>query len=332
MKKKIPSAFFGIESFIEKVFARGRRARVAGLTDLYPHVVDVRNFDTHAPALETLEVIFSTWGMPALSADQISRLPRLKAIFYAAGTVKEFAKPFLDAGILVTSAATANAVPVARFTFAHILLGLKGWHRNVREYDQPGSYKLAYQGPGIFEQRVAILGSGAIGGRVIELLQPMGLKLLVFDPFLEESKAAELGVEKITLAEAFQQAHVVSNHLADLPETRKMLSKEHFASLREGAVFINTGRGWTVDTEAMLDVVATRPDLTMVLDVSRPEPPEAGSPLYHLPNVYLSSHIAGSTGEEPIAMADHALKEFHVWASSRTPDSAVSAEMLARMA
>jgi phosphoglycerate dehydrogenase-like enzyme len=82
----------------------------------------------------------------------------------------------------------------------------------------------------------------------------------------------------------------------------------------------------------MLDVVATRPDLTMVLDVSRPEPPEAGSPLYHLPNVHLSSHIAGSTGEEPIAMADHALKEFHVWASSRTPDSAVSAEMLARMA
>ena len=332
MSSKTPSAFFGIESLIEKVFARGRHEQVAGLTDLYPHIVSVQNFEKHASALENLEVIFSTWGMPALSADQISRLPRLKAIFYAAGTVKEFAKPFLDAGILVTSAAAANAIPVARFTLAHVLLGLKGWYRNVREYDEPGKYKLAYQGPGIFEQHVAILGAGAIGSRVIELLRPMGLRLSVFDPFLDESKAARLGVHKIPLAEAFQQAHVLSNHLADLPETRNMLSKEHFASMREGAVFINTGRGWTVDTQAMLDVIANRPDLTMILDVSRPEPPESGSPLYHLPNVHLSSHIAGSIGEEPIAMADHALEEFQVWASGRTPDSAISAEMLSRMA
>jgi phosphoglycerate dehydrogenase-like enzyme len=332
MSSKTPSAFFGIESLIEKVFARGRHEQVAGLTDLYPHIVSVQNFEKHASALENLEVIFSTWGMPALSADQISRLPRLKAIFYAAGTVKEFAKPFLDAGILVTSAAAANAIPVARFTLAHVLLGLKGWYRNVREYDEPGKYKLAYQGPGIFEQHVAILGAGAIGSRVIELLRPMGLRLSVFDPFLDESKAARLGVHKIPLAEAFQQAHVLSNHLADLPETRNMLSKEHFASMREGAVFINTGRGWTVDNQAMLDVVANRPDLTMILDVSRPEPPESGSPLYHLPNVHLSSHIAGSIGEEPIAMADHALEEFQVWASGRTPDSAISAEMLSRMA
>ena len=332
MSRKTPSAFFGIESLIEKVFARGRRETIARLTDLYPQVVGIQNFDAHAPALENLEVIFSTWGMSALSVDQISRLPRLKAIFYAAGTVKEFAKPFLDAGSLVTSAATANAVPVARFTLAHILLGLKGWYRNVREYDEPRKYKLAFRGPGIFEQRVAILGAGAIGSRVIDLLRPMGLQLLVFDPFLDESKAARLGVEIISLADAFQQAQVVSNHLADLPETRNMISKNHFTSMREGAVFINTGRGWTVDTEAMMDVISTRPDLTMVLDVSRPEPPEAGSPLYHLPNVHLSSHIAGSIGDEPIAMADHALEEFRVWASGGIPDSSISAEMLARMA
>jgi phosphoglycerate dehydrogenase-like enzyme len=332
MSGKIPSAFFGIESLIEKVFSCGRRETIADLTDLYPQVVGVPNFEDHAKALENLEVIFSTWGMPALSAEQISRLPRLKAVFYAAGTVKEFAKPFLDAGILVTSAAAANAVPVARFTLAHVLLGLKGWYRNVREYNEPGKYKLASRGPGIFEQRVAILGAGAIGGRVIELLRPMGLQIQVFDPFLDESRAARLGVEKISLAEAFQQAQVVSNHLADLPETRNMISKDHFASMREGAVFINTGRGWTVNTEAMLDVVSTRPDLTMILDVSRPEPPEVGSPLYHLPNVHLSSHIAGSIGEEPIAMADHALEEFRIWASGGIPNSSISAEMLARMA
>ena len=83
-----------------------------------------------------------------------------------------------------------------------------------------------------------------------------------------------------------------------------MLNAALFRSMRPGATFINTGRGAQVNESDMAAVFGARPDLTALLDVTWPEPPEAGSPLYTLPNVHLSSHIAGSLGNEVVRMAD----------------------------
>ncbi len=326
------AAFFGTENQIARVYAQGRREQVEAQTNLYPHIVSGVDFEQHAPQLYDLDVIFSTWGMPPLTAAQVAQLPKLKALFYAAGSVQNFARPFLEHEILVVSAWQANGVPVAEFTLAQILLANKGYFANTRTYQSPESRHSALHGAGNFGACVAILGAGAIGRKVIELLQPFHLKIIVFDPFLSDESAAQLGVEKVDLYEAFARANVVSNHIANLPQTVQMLRAEHFAAMPHSATFINTGRGATVDEESLIKVLKARPDLTALLDVTHPEPPLQSSEFYHLPNVHLSSHIAGSIGNEVVRMADYMLEEFARWQRGEALRYAVTKEMLETMA
>ena len=77
-----------------------------------------------------------------------------------------------------------------------------------------------------------------------------------------------------------------------------MITGAHIASMKEGATFINTARGAIVREPEMTAVLAERPDLFAILDVTDPEPPVDGSPLYTLPNVVLTPHIAGSMDGE----------------------------------
>jgi phosphoglycerate dehydrogenase-like enzyme len=332
---RIPAALCGNQAWqLDRVYSRGRRETLASLTALIPGYVASADFPRQAHALKDVEVLFSTWGMDEDLARSLAALPRLKAFFYAAGSVRHFARPLLDAGVIVVSAWAANAVPVARFTLAQILLSLKGYFRNVREAGLPENRgrALATDAPGICEETVALLGCGMAGRQVAELLRPFGLEVLVCDPFLPDGEAAALGVRKVPLAEAFAAAQVVSNHLPDLPATRGILTAALFDSMRPGATFINTGRGATVSEPGLAAVLAARPDLTALLDVTDPEPPPANSPWHGLANVRLSSHIAGSNGNEVVCMADLCLEEFRAWREGRALKYRVTPEMLANMA
>jgi Phosphoglycerate dehydrogenase and related dehydrogenases len=330
------AAFWGTEGTIARVWGGGRRELVAARTALYPGVVSpevLRGGGDLDPVLEQTQVVFSTWGMPTLTTEQIARFPRLEAVFYAAGSVQGFAAPFLERGVAVYSAWQANAVPVAEFTLAQILLACKGYFANVRDCATPeGRRGKPFRGPGVYGETVALLGAGAIGRRVIGLLRPFRLRVVVFDPFLTDERARELGVTRVSLDEAFAQGLVVSNHLANKPETRRLLGAEQFARLRPGATFINTGRGATVDEAALVDVLRRRPDLTALLDVTDPEPPLLDSPLYGIPNLHLTSHIAGSIGDEVLRMADAMLEAFEAHLRSEPSEARVTPEMLAGMA
>jgi phosphoglycerate dehydrogenase-like enzyme len=332
MISKPPAAFFGNRQTIDAVYGHGRREKVAEMTRLCPEVINLDNFDGFAGQLRDIEVIFSTWGMPLLSPSHLERLPALKAVFYAAGTVREFAAPLIERGITVVSAWQANAVPVAEFTLAQILLAAKGYFRNTRAFDCPAAIHTAYRGHGCFGESVSLLGAGAVGRKVIELLRPFNFRLLVFDPFLPEQRARDLGVELVSLESAFADGYIVSNHLANLPETQRMLNRTLFQSMRPDAIFINTGRGATVDEEGMIDVLRARPDITALLDVTFPEPPAEGSPLYTLPNVHLSTHIAGSLGDEIIRLADYCIEEFRAWLAGAPLRYAVTEQMMKTMA
>jgi len=332
MKKK--GAFWGAEAQIARVYGAGRREAVAERVELLPQVLDGMTVQRQAAAgeLDDLEVVFSTWGMPPVSSETLALLPNLKAVFYAAGSVQMFAQPFLERGVTVVSAWQANAVPVAEFTLAQILLACKGYWRNSSAYTSPQARAGAFKGLGIYGETVALLGAGAIGRRVASLLKPFHLKVVVFDPFLSGEGAEAMGGEKVELNEAFAQGYVVSNHLANKPETVKMLGAEQFALLRDDAVFINTGRGATVNEAALLAEWERRPSLTALLDVTMPEPPEEGSLLYTLPNIYLTTHIAGSLGNEVWRMADYVLEEFDRWERGEPLLYAVTPELLQQMA
>lgn len=280
------------------------------------------------------EYIFSTWGMPVFDEAEIAAcFPKLKAVFYAAGSVQEFARPFLNAHIKVFSAWAANAVPVAEYTAAQIVLGMKGFFAASRlckhSYKEAKACFTAY--PGVYDETVSIIGAGMIGKMVIEKLKDLHLNVLVFDPFLPDEKAKELGVVKCALPELFEKSFVISNHLANNAQTKGMLDYRLFDRMRPNAVFLNTGRGAQVVEDDLVRVLTERPDITAVLDVTYPEPPVSGHPFYTLDNCVLTPHIAGSSGNEVHRMAEYMAKEFEKHENGQSSPYEVTLKMLETM-
>lgn len=289
------------------------------------------------PALfSSVEIIFSTWGMPEFTEEEIkSCFPSLKCVFYGAGTVQKFARPFLNCGVKVFSAWAANAVPVAEMTVAQIILANKGYFLTGRLYHTQGNRAArdAFKKcNGNYGETVGIIGAGMIGRLVIQMLKQYKLKVIVFDPFLSDEKTGELGVEKCKLTDLFERAFVVSNHLANNAQTQGMLHYDHFCRMRENAVFINTGRGAQVVEDDLVRILRERPDLTALLDVTYPEPPVEGHPFYTLPNCLLTPHIAGSAGDEVARMGEYMLEEYRKYLSGEECRYEVTQKMLETMA
>ena len=319
---------------LRKVYGGGGMERLAEISRLYPRLLTADEILPNREALKNIRAIFSTWGMPRLTEEQLDALPSLKAVFYAASSVKPFADVLLNRGIMVVSAWAANAVAVAEFASSEILLAGKGFFRNARESKNP-EMRIAnrcFTGPGNYGEKVAILGAGQVGRRVLNILSRHDVKLLVVDPFLPAEQAEKWNAECVSMREAFQTALIISNHMPDLPETRGIITEEMFRSMRKDAVFINTGRGASVDEAGMIRVLTERPDLTALLDVTCPEPPVADSPLYTLPNVLLTSHLAGAVNDETRRMAEWMFREFLDWENGKTPQYRVTPAMLKTMA
>ena len=319
---------------IVEVYGDGRREQLEELADLFPEIITPENLDGFLPELGDVEAVFSTWGMFVPAAEQLDRLGKLSYLFYAAGSVRGIATPFLERDIQVCSAWAANAVPVAEFVLGQILLSGKGYFRNTRECRArgTGSVVVPSRGTGNFGETVALIGFGMIARKLRELLRAFGLNVLVVDPFLTDQEADQLEVRRVSLETAFREAYVVSNHLPNLPETGNMLNAPLFRLMRPNATFINTGRGAQVNEGELIATLRERPDITALLDVTFPEPPVEGSGFYTLPNVQLSSHIAGSLGNEVVRMADYMIADFKRWRGGLPPAWSVSRDMLDRMA
>jgi phosphoglycerate dehydrogenase-like enzyme len=283
-----------------------------------------------------VEMIFSTWGMPEFLESEIkSYFPKLKCVFYAAGSVRHFARPFLKCGVKVFSAWAANAVPVAEMTVAQIILANKGYFLTNRLYHEKGK-RVATEAfskcNGNYGETVGIIGAGMIGKLVINMLKAYNLKVLVFDPFLSDEKALELGAQKCELSTLFEKSFVISNHLANNEQTVGMLRYNLFCKMRENAVFINTGRGAQVVEDDLVRILTEREDLTALLDVTYPEPPIENHPFYTLKNCLLTPHIAGSAGDEVARMGGYILAEFKSYLLGEPTKYEVTEKMLETMA
>lgn len=330
--KKVKAAFFGDAIRLRTVYGPEEESILREKCDFIDAIIDKSNFDSWLDELRTVEVIFSTWTMPKLKDWHLDRLPSLRAVFFAAGSVRFFAEPLLARNILVVSAWKENAIPTSEFAFAQILLSMKGCFRNQREFCGPKDFATAYQGNGNFGDNVSLLGLGAIGSRVASLLKNCFVNVLAYDPYISRDDAESLGVRLVTLEEAFTSSFVVSNHIPLLPETRGLLTKSLFASMRKNATFINTARGALVDEQGMIEVLKSRPDIQVLLDVTYPEPPDEGSPLYQLGNCYLTTHIAGTINHENRRLALACIREFDSWLKGEPLRHEVSLEQLRVMA
>ena len=288
---------------IERVFA-DRQKLIGEISDLYPKIITPENFEEEVENLADLEVIFATWSMLDLTSEQIAKMPKLKVLFYAAGSVRYFADRFLERGITVCSAIAANGVPVAEFALAQVLLAGAGYFRNSRECTSWATAHSAnnYRGHGNYDNRVSILGNGTISTKLQELLTNFRLDVVVVPSRVEN--------RTVSLEEAFATSFAVVNLFPNREDNIGVFDKTLFESMIDSAVFINVGRGQQVNEDDLIEVMKARPDLTALLDVQHPEPPLDESAFYSLPNVLLSGHIAGSKGTELKRMVDFMLEDF----------------------
>ena len=304
---------------INYVYTTSRLEHLKEISDLYPTIITKENFNEHLPYLKEVEAIFSTWGFWAFDENNFDTLPNLKHVFYAAGATDSFARPLFAHNVALYSAWQANAIPVAEYTLAHILLGCKGFYNNSRNYKTPEN-RTKNLGPGIFDETIVLIGDGAISKYLQKLLKNFRLNVI------EIPSKPEL--RTISLEEAFKLGIVVSNHLPNRSDNQQVIKEEHFRSMRPGATFINTGRGAQVDETGLTKVMQERKDLTAILDVTNPEPPEVDSPLYTTDNIILSGHIAGSLNKEVARMADFMIEEYLRIVQDEKPKYQVFEEML----
>jgi phosphoglycerate dehydrogenase-like enzyme len=319
------------------LFDEALRARLAALASV-PDPEPLQRFDDERAAclLAAAEVLLSGWGCPRIDAAVLARAPRLRAVVHAAGTVKGHVDEVVwERGVRVSSAAAANAVPVAEYTVAAILFAAKRVFRLQRLYRDVRGFRLwprEVPAPlGSLGRTVGIVGASRIGRRVLEWLRPFDFARLVADPYLAPEEARALGAEPVALDELLARADVVSLHAPLLPETQGLLDRRRLALLREGAVLINTARGGLVDQEALTAELSSG-RIDAVLDVTEPEVLPVDSPLYDLPNVFLTPHVAGAMGAETRRLAALALDEIERLARGEPLAHEVRREDLARVA
>lgn len=326
------AAFLGSSAEkIQEVYGSKQMAALKERVDFLPGIFD----SVAAPELREADVIFATWGMLSCSEAEIREyLPNVKAVFYAAGSVQAFAAPFLKCGVRVFSAWQANAVAVADFACAQILLALKGYFRvqPKTRTDRKAAAALQAKYPGVYDARVGLLGCGAIGSRVAERLKANDVEVMAFDPFLEEERARSLGVRKAEMAELFRSCDVVSNHLANLPATVGIIKREHLLSMRPYSTFINTGRGPQLDEKDLYDMLTADDTRVALLDVMTDEANSDSNPLNALPNCLITPHMAGASGNEVRRLADYMIEAYDRMLAGQACDFEVTEDMLATMA
>ncbi|MGQ7846001.1 hydroxyacid dehydrogenase [Granulosicoccus sp. 3-233] len=264
--------------------------------------------------LDSANVLITGWGSDLYDINEVQKIPNLALIAHLGGSVKSVVtRDVIASGVRVTQAASVNARPVAEFTLASILLHCKqvrGWEALYREQRSSINNRTAALSAqvGIRSKVIGIVGASRIGRRVIDLLAPHGVQILLHDPFVNAEEATQMGVETASLDELMARSDVISLHQPLLPSTVKSIGREQFSLMRDDALLINTARGRLVDHDALIETLSNRP-IHAILDVTDPEPLPDNSPLWDLPNVQLTPHIAGSMGEEVAEMTALVIEE-----------------------
>lgn len=334
MATHLPNALFILDPlFFDVVYGKEARAELRTITQFPDHCFSADEINSRPDLLAEVDLIYSGWGAPRLDDEFLCASPRLKSFFYGAGSIKNVVtEAFWDREIPITSAYAANAIPVAEFVLAQIILSLKNVWRYGPEMRKLRTYPANRQPPGTYGRTVAIISLGTIGRLLRKKLQAFDIKVIAYDPYIDPETAAELDVEMVSLEEAFSSADIVTLHTPLLEETAGMITGDHISLMKHGATLINTARGEIVNESEMIEVLTKRPDLIAVLDVTEKEPPVKDSMLYILPNVVLTPHIAGSTGADCRRMGRYMIDETHRFLKGQSMHWQITREIASNLA
>lgn len=286
-----------------------------------------------ADRVTDVDAIITAWGTPRIDVSVLDRAPNLKIVSHAAGSVKRFyAEEMWDRGIVVTNAASAIATYVGEFTLLAALALLRSLPKYTHGAQTQAWQEMRCDGwETLLGKTVGLIGLGQTARSFLRYLAPYNCRLIAYDPYLPPEKAAELGVELVSLEELLSTAKVISLHAPITEETKGMLNAERLALISDGAVFINTARGILIDHDALARELATG-RFKAALDVTHPEPLRDGHPLRGLPNVLLTPHVAGPTKDGRRDLFKTVVEDLKLFWSGKAPQNVVTKEMLDTMA
>lgn len=269
-----------------------------------------------------------------VSARVIEALPNCKLI--ALGSV--------GVDLVDIAAATRQGIPVTNCpdTFIeevadHAMTLLLSTHRRVLEQDRmvrehrwKEGRPALYQVPRLMGLTLGFIAFGHIPRAVARRARPFGLRMIAFDPFIDETILPEYGVLPATLDEVLTQSDFVSMHAPGTPEAGGMLKEAHFQKMKKTAVFINTGRGSTVEEAGLIRALQEGWIAHAGLDVLEQEPPGHNNPLLTMGNVTLSPHNASASARFDPARRRRVGQELALAAQGKWPMSCVNPAVLAK--
>ena len=306
--------YLAAPSWLPLLYGPRERAELDGDIDWVAAPQSAQSIQEDLSRLQDVAVIFAGWGTAVMDEMFLAAASNLRAVFHAGGSVRYFTTPaFWERAIVLSTATAINALPVAEYTVAAILFGLRGGWYFERATHRAGAFPASIPVAGTYGSTVGLISLGSVGRLVIDRLRSYDLRVIANDPHVSPADAKNLGIELVSLGDLFARSDAVSLHAPLLEETKGMIRGAHFSAMKRGALFINTARGAVVNEPEMIAVLAQRPDLHAVLDVTFPEPPLAGSPLFSLPNVFLTPHIAATAGAEAQRLGRAMVEEFHRW-------------------
>ena len=182
--------------------------------------------------------------------------------------------------------------------------------------------------PRLMELTLGFISFGHTARATSVRAKPFGMRMLAYDPFIDETTMLEYGVQPVRLTELLQRSDIVSTHAPAIPEARHMLTEEHFRSMKPTAIFLNNGRGPTVDEDALIKALQEGWIAAAGLDVLDKEPPDPENPLLHMENVILTPHVASASARMGSERRRRVGREIALVLTGRWPRSCINPSVL----
>lgn len=290
---------------------------------------------------------------PATEAGFIAAAPEADAVYAKGMKFTRAMIEALDRAKVITlgtvgvdyvdvAAATAKGIPVTNCpdTFIeevadHAMMLLLATHRRAIEQDRmvregrwsEGRPQLL-QVPRLMGQTLGFIGFGRVARATAKRAAPFGLRLMAYDPFIDELTISGEGVEPASLSDVLSRSDFVSMHVPATPEAEGMLKEKHFRLMKKNAIFINTGRGPTVQEAGLVKALEEKWIAGAGLDVFEVEPAQQDNPLLRMPHVILSPHNASASARFDVARKRRVGQELSLVLSGRWPMSCVNPTVL----
>ena len=330
MAEKLRTVLAATPSFRDMVFGATSVARLEALGDVVV-LDDPGDATALTAALPGADVLITSWGATPLTAEVLDHADRLRLIAHSASSVKHFVTDeVFRRGLRITQAGQAMAEPVAEVSLAFTLSLLHRIQRFDHQMHDGAWRDDAPPQHGLRSSRIGVVGASRTGVEYIRMLVALGAEIVVYDPYLTDERAAQLGVRRTTLDELLRTSRVVALHAPTLPETHHLIGARELALMADGSSLVNTARSWLIDSPALLAELRTG-RIDAALDVFDEEPLPADSPYRSLTNVLLTPHQAAATVECYLEMGEITVGEIERFAAGEPLEYELTEDALTRM-